>query len=105
MERLYYTISEVAEMLGEKPSLVRYWSNEFSRELKLHRTGRGDRRYTADDIETLKQIHYLTNVRGLTLEGAAKALKEDRRGIDKSVKAIETLREIRAQLVEVKESL
>ncbi len=31
MEKLYYTIGEAAEMLGENVSLVRYWSDNFSR--------------------------------------------------------------------------
>ena len=31
MEKLYYTISEVAKELGESVSLVRFWSNSFPR--------------------------------------------------------------------------
>ena len=56
MEKLYYTIGEAAEMLGENVSLVRYWSDNFSRFLKPHRNAKGNRMYTADDLEVLKQI-------------------------------------------------
>ena len=31
MERLFYTIGEVADMLEVNVSLVRYWSDNFSR--------------------------------------------------------------------------
>lgn len=105
MEKLYYSIGEVAEILGESTSLVRYWSNEFSSHFKLKRSTRGDRKYTADDIETLKQIHHLVNVNGLTLEGADKALKASKRSVDKEVKVLESLKKIRQQLEEVKKTL
>lgn len=105
MEKLYYSIGEAAEIIGESTSLVRYWSNEFSKYFKLQRSTRGDRKYTAEDIETLKQIHHLVNVQGLTLEGVGKALKDNRKGVDKDVKVLESLKNIREQLVAVKNSL
>ena len=105
MEKLYYSIGEAAEIIGESTSLVRYWSNEFGRHFKLTRSTRGDRKYTAEDIETLKQIHHLVNVQGLTLEGVDKALKENKKGVDKDVKVLESLKNIREQLLAVKNSL
>ena len=105
MEKLYYSIGEAAEIIGESTSLVRYWSNEFGKHFKLTRSARGDRKYTADDIETLKQIHYLVNVKGLTLEGVDKALSGDKGKVDRSVKVLETLKDIRSRLEEIKKSL
>lgn len=105
MEKLFYSIGEVAEIIGENTSLVRYWSNEFSSLLKVERSGRGDRKFRKEDVETIKQIHYLVNVKGLTLEGAAKALKGDRTSVDRQAKVLESLKDIRARLVEVKNSL
>lgn len=105
MEKLYYSIGEAAEILGENTSLVRYWSNEFSRHFKLQRTSRGDRKYTAEDIETLKQIHHLVNVSGLTLEGVDKALRDRKRSVSRDVKVLESLKSIRRQLEEVKKAL
>ena len=105
MEKLYYSIGEAAEIIGESTSLVRYWSNEFESHFKLTRSSRGDRKYTAEDIETLKQIHHLVNVEGLTLEGVDKALKERKKGVDKDVKVLESLKKIRLQLEEVKKAL
>ena len=56
MERLFYTIGEVADMLEVNVSLVRYWSDNFSRFLKPHRNAKGNRLYTQEDIDVLKQI-------------------------------------------------
>ena len=105
MEKLYYSIGEAAQAIGESTSLVRYWTNEFERHFKVGRSSRGDRKYTAADIETLKQIHYLVNVKGMTLEGVDKALKDDKRSVDKNVKVLESLKNIRDQLTEVKKAL
>ncbi|MBO4922723.1 MAG: MerR family transcriptional regulator [Bacteroidales bacterium] len=105
MEKLYYSIGEAAQVIGESTSLVRYWTNEFDRHFKVKRSSRGDRKYTAEDIDTLKQIHYLVNVKGLTLEGVDKALKENKGSVDRSVKVLESLKIIRDQLVEVKKAL
>jgi DNA-binding transcriptional MerR regulator len=105
MDKLYFSIGEAAQAIGESTSLVRYWTNEFDRHFKVGRSSRGDRKYTAADIETLKQIHYLVNVKGMTLEGVDKALKDDKRSVDKSVKVLESLKKIREQLTEVKKAL
>ena len=43
MEKLYYSISEAAEAIGENVSLVRFWSNSFPKYLKPHRTAKGNR--------------------------------------------------------------
>lgn len=105
MEKLYYSISEAAEILGESVSLVRFWSNSFSKLLKPKRTAKGNRQYTAQDIEVLKQIHYLVKDKGLTLEGAAKQISASKASVSNSVKAIDSLKEIRSQLMEIKNSL
>ena len=105
MEKLYYTIGETSEILGENTSLVRYWSNQYSKYLKPKRNAKGNRLYTAEDIETLKQIHLLVKGRGMTLEGADKTLAQERKGLDRRVKVLESLKEIRSRLQEVRKSL
>lgn len=102
---MFYSIGEVAEILGENTSLVRFWSNSFPTFIKPERNAKGNRKYTAEDLETLKQIHLLVKGNGMTLEGAAKKLRESRRTVDSKTKAIDSLKEIRKQLVEVKKAL
>jgi DNA-binding transcriptional MerR regulator len=98
-------MGEVAQLLGENPSAVRYWSNYFEKFVKPQRNAKGNRLYHPEDIDTLRQIQYLLKNQGLTLEGAVQRLTEDRRTVDKRVKAIEKLKDIRAQLVAVRQGL
>ena len=105
MEKLYYTIGEVSEILGESSSLVRFWTNSFSRYLKPKRNAKGNRLYTQEEIEVLKQIHLLVKVQGMTLDGAAKKMSSDKKAVDGKVKVLESLKSIREQLVEVRKSL
>lgn len=105
MEKLFYSIGEAADILGESVSLVRFWSNSFPKLIRPQRNAKGNRQFSAADIETFKQIHHLVKGRGMTLEGAAQQLARDRRSVDRSVKAIESLKEIRAQLMEIKKNI
>ena len=105
MDKLYYTIGEVSEILGESSSLVRFWTNSFSRYLKPKRNAKGNRLYTQEEIEVLKQIHLLVKVQGMTLDGAAKKMSSDKKAVDGKVKVMESLKSIREQLVEVRKSL
>ncbi len=105
MEKLFYTIGEAAEAIGESVSLVRFWSNSFPKLLKPRRNAKGNRQFTAEEIEVLKQIHFLVKEKGLTLEGAGRQLQAEKASVSKSVKALESLREIRAQLMEIKNSI
>jgi DNA-binding transcriptional MerR regulator len=98
-------MGEVAEMLGENASAVRYWSNYFEKFIKPQRNAKGNRLYHPEDVETLKQIQYLLKNQGLTLEGTKQRLTEDRRTVDKRVKAIGILKGIREELVQVRKEL
>ena len=105
MEKLYYTIGEVAEILGESTSLVRFWTNNFPKYLKPNRNAKGNRLYTKDDIDVMKQLHLLIKDKGMTLEGASKRLSSDRKAVDDRVKALDSLKEIKKQLEEIRSSL
>lgn len=105
MAKMIYTMGEVAEILGENTSAIRYWSNYFDKYVKPARNGKGNRLYHPEDVETLKQIQFLLKTRGMTLDGAAATLAGDRRKVDATVKALDSLKEIRAQLLEVKKAL
>lgn len=78
MEKLYYTIGEVAEILGEQVSLVRFWNNTYPKLFSAKRNAKGNRLYVKEDVETFRQLHYLVKEKGMKLEGAVKLLKEER---------------------------
>ena len=105
MEKLFYSIGEVAEILEESVSLVRFWCNSFPKLLKPHRNAKGNRLFTAEDVQILKQIHLLVKEKGMTLEGAEKVLSGERSKVEGNVRALDSLKAIRAQLVQIKETL
>ena len=105
MAKLLYSMGEVAEQLGESASAVRYWSNYFEKFIKPARNAKGNRLFHPEDVETLQQIQFLVKKQGLTLDGAAARLAEDRRSVERRVKALNSLKEIRASLQEVRKAL
>ena len=105
MDKYFYTIGEVAEILGENPSLVRFWSNEFPKFIRPQRNAKGNRLFTKEDLQTFKHIHLLVKVEGLTLEGAAKRLKGDKKDVISKGKVLDSLKEIRQQLAEIRAEL
>lgn len=105
MEKYLYTVGEVAEILGESTSLVRFWANEFPKFIRPQRNAKGNRLFTKDDVETFKHIHVLVKVEGMTLEGASKRLKGDRREVITKAKVLDSLKSIRQQLSEIRETL
>ncbi|MEO0292640.1 MAG: MerR family transcriptional regulator [candidate division WOR-3 bacterium] len=73
MKKLFYTIKEVSNLLGESESTLRFWEGEF-KELKPRRGSGGKRLYSEKDIELLKKIKYLLREKKLSLDGAKKHL-------------------------------
>lgn len=104
IEKLYYTIGEVADMFEVSTSLIRYWENEFDI-LKPRKNKKGNRLFTPTDIENLKVIYHLVKERGFTLDGAKKKLKQNKEGTIDQVRITESLQRIRGFLVELKEQL
>ncbi|MBQ5603736.1 MAG: MerR family transcriptional regulator [Bacteroidales bacterium] len=105
MEKYLYTIGETAEILGEATSCVRFWSDNFPKFIHPKRNAKGNRLFTKEDIETFKHIQMLLKVEGLTIEGAAKRLKGDRKDVINKAKVLDTLKDIRQQLVEIRSEL
>lgn len=105
MAKICYTIGEVADILGENVSLVRFWSNKFSGFIKPNRNNKGNRLFSPSDVETFKKIHYYVKERGFTLDGVQRLLTNNSEGEDKRVEVVERLKNIRAKLVEIKANL
>lgn len=73
IEKLYYSIGEVADMLNVKPSKVRFYEQYFGLDGKRNRTG--ERKYTTDEIARIALIFWLTRW-GVTMERTKKLYKE-----------------------------
>lgn|SRR5574344_565151 len=105
MEKLFYSIGEVADIIGESVSLVRFWSNSFPGLIRPQRNAKGDRQFMAADVEAFKQIHLLVKEQGMTLDGAAKKISAERSAVAGDLRVLESLKAIREQLLEIKKSL
>ena len=81
-DKLYFKIGEVADLVGVKPYVLRYWESEFSI-VKPTKTKSKHRLYRRKDIETLLQIKQLLHNERFTIAGARKRIKgvskDDRR--------------------------
>jgi len=77
IEKLYYSIGEVAQIFGVNTSHIRFWSKEFDI-IKPATNKKGNRLYTISDIENFKKIYHLVKEKGFTLKGAKVELKENR---------------------------
>ncbi|MDX9782281.1 MAG: MerR family transcriptional regulator [Bacteroidales bacterium] len=104
-EKLYYTIGEVADLLGENTSLVRFWAQKFPDFIKPARNKKGNRLFTADDVSNFKLIYYLVKERGMTLEGALNRMKDNKDGVDRRVDVIESLTGIKERLQEIQKMI
>ena len=100
LDKLYYSIGEVAEMMDVSKSLIRYWENEFTF-LKPKKNKKGDRRFTKENIQQLLVIYDLVKERGFTLEGAKHEIKSQRKKLMARQKAIEELQSVRNGLDEM----
>jgi DNA-binding transcriptional MerR regulator len=76
-EKLYHSITEVAQLLKLKPHVLRYWEKEFGM-LRPKRNRAGNRMYSKKDIELVAMIRHLLYEQGLTIEGARKRLAAER---------------------------
>lgn len=104
IEKVFYSISEVADMFDVNTSNIRFWENEFDI-LKPYKNKKGNRMFTVDDIENLKIIYHLLKERGLTIKGAQKKLKENREDTLQNFEVVSRLQEIRQTLIDIKEEL
>ena len=103
MGKLYYTIGEVAEQLGEATSTLRFWEKEFD-VLQPVKNKRGVRSYTERDIDLLRRIKYLTRDCGYTLDGVREQLRI-RPIEDPHQQLVNQLADVRQFLVQLREVL
>jgi DNA-binding transcriptional MerR regulator len=69
IEKIFYSIGEVAKMFDVNTSHIRFWSKQFD-VIKPATNKKGNRMYTMIDIENFKVIYHLVKEKGFTLKGA-----------------------------------
>jgi DNA-binding transcriptional MerR regulator len=104
-DKLYFSIGEVARHFGVSTSLIRYWEDEFPH-ITPRKNGKGDRRYSKQDIEKVAIIFDLIKEKGFTIRGAQAFLSEKKEKKEENTPTVkDKLLEIRAYLLQLKEEL
>ncbi len=104
IEKLYYSIGEVAEMFNVAPSLIRFWESEFEI-IQPKKNRKGNRQFTREDIENVRTIYHLVKEKGFTLQGAKEMLKNDSQAVKNKMEMLDSLRRIRQFLGDLREKL
>lgn len=104
INKLYYSIGEVARMFDVNTSLIRFWEKEFEI-LQPRKNKKGNRLFTQEDLENLKIIYHLVKEKGYTLQGAKEHLKSNKGTESERQKVLDSLQKLRSFLVELKEEL
>jgi DNA-binding transcriptional MerR regulator len=105
-DKLFFKIGEVAQLVGVRPHVLRYWESEFSA-LRPLKTRGAHRVYRRRDVELAVLLRRLLHDEGLTVSGAKKRLRESGRDRVSSPSDPAAVREVasRAELLSVREEL
>ena len=74
-DKLFFKIGEVAQIVGVKPHVLRYWETEFFA-LRPMKTRGAHRVYRRRDVELATLVKRLLHEERLTIAGAKKRLRE-----------------------------
>ena len=75
--KLYYSVSEVADLTDVKPHVLRLWEKEFPM-LRPKRGSSGNRSYREREIRIIRAIKQLLYDEKYTIQGAVERLRHDR---------------------------
>lgn len=101
IEKVYYTIGEVAELFEVNTSLIRFWEKEFDI-LKPQKNKKGNRLFTRQDLDNLRIIYHLVKESGYTLQGAREKLRQNKDDVLRQVEIIDSLSRIKEFLQDLK---
>ncbi|MEI7499801.1 MAG: MerR family transcriptional regulator [Bacteroidota bacterium] len=104
IEKIYYSIGEVAELFEVNASLIRFWEKEFDI-LKPQKNKKGNRLFTQQDLDNLRIIYHLVKERGFTLQGAKDKLRQNKDDVINNVEVIDSLNRIKGFLLDLKEQV
>jgi DNA-binding transcriptional MerR regulator len=104
IQKLYYSIKEVAEKFSVSESALRSWEKEFPN-LNPKRNSAGDRKYTEKDLKEIELITKIRKDKKLTVEGAKNYIKEREHNKSKNEDLINSLTKVKDFLVNMRNSL
>lgn len=101
IEKKYFSIGEVAELLDVATSLIRFWESEFDI-IKPKKNRKGNRQFTREDIDNVKLIYHLVKEKGYTLQGAKDLLKNGNDVLKEKIEIIDSLKKVKNFLLEIR---
>ena len=104
VEKIFYSIGEVAKHFNVNVSLIRFWEKQFDI-LKPKKNKKGNRMFTKKDMVNLEIIYHLVKERGFTLQGAKNKLKENKSDTIENVEIINKLKQLKGFLIDLKKNL
>jgi DNA-binding transcriptional MerR regulator len=104
IEKVFYTIGEMAEMFHVNASLIRYWDKEFS-SLTPTKNKKGNRLFTPRDVEHFRLIYHLLKEKGMTIKGARQLLNSNKEGTSKIYEAVIRLQQVKEQLIAIRDEM
>ena len=102
-DKLAFKIGEVAELVGVKPYVLRFWESEFQG-LRPKKASNNQRMYERKDVEQLLLIKKLLYRDRFSIEGARaalKRLKKQSESVHDLIGASDQLLDLKAQVMEV----
>jgi len=99
-EKMSFKIGEVADILGVKQYVLRYWETEFD-DLSPKKSGNNQRVYSKKNVETALLIQKLLHRDRFSIEGARKILKNSKQEMKKQNDFIQVSKEVNS----IKQSL
>src|SRR5215510_15775648 len=76
-DKLFFKISEVCDIVGVEPYVLRFWKTEFPG-LAPEKSKAGHRVYKRKDVENILRVKELLYDRGYTIAGARRHLSKTR---------------------------
>lgn len=101
--KLYFSISEVAQMFDVNESTLRFWEKEFDI-INPRKTSKGTRFYKQEDIDAVRLIYHLVKERGMTLAGARQKLKDNKETTIRQEEIVNRLKQIKEELLAMKDA-
>ncbi len=72
IEKIYFTVGEVADKLDIYGSKIRFWLDEL--EIPIRRNHKGERKFTVENVKLLEKIKELREVEHYQMQGIKKKL-------------------------------
>ena len=99
--KIFFSIGEVARLFDLNESTLRFWEKEFDN-IQPKKTTKGFRQYTKADIENIRMVYHLVKEKGMTLVGAKKLIRDNKRKLSTKLELLDRLTTIKEELLAIK---